>query len=154
MPTSARRRLASATMAWIRPGSRTSSRGRIGTSARSPGSVERDALVPVRHVDLEPECLDLRREGGLGLRVTVDQEDGPREAIAARFASRGEAPEPVQELRLVGVGGEAADRADPAADLADLAVEPDRGLPRLEVRAEGALALVAHEQDRRSGVVD
>jgi len=45
------------------------------TAARRYRSVERDALVPVRDADVEPERLDLRREGHLGLGIAVDQED-------------------------------------------------------------------------------
>ena len=56
--------------------------------------------------------------------------------------------------RLVGVGREAADRADLALDLAHLAVELDHLRPGLEVGAERPLALVADEQQGRAGIAD
>ena len=68
--------------------------------------------------------------------------------------ARREVAEPGEQLGLVGVGAEAADRADLAADLADLAVELDRRRAGLEVGAERADALVADEQDHRARVVD
>ncbi len=52
------------------------------------------------------------------------------------------------------MGAEAADRADLAANPANLAVELDRCRAGLEVGTEGAHALVADEQDHRARIVD
>src|SRR5205823_1285241 len=84
----------------------------------------------------------------LGGRVAMDEEDGLREAGGSGCLARGEMAQPGEQLGLVGVGAEPADRADLAAHVARLAVELDGRRPGLEVGAERALALVADEQDR------
>src|SRR5258705_8679964 len=84
-------------------------------------SVERHALSPVRDVRLEAERLHLRLDRELGLRVTMDQEHAAREAGRARSLPLAEVGQPGEQLALVGVGGEAADRADATANLALLA---------------------------------
>ena len=70
------------------------------------------------------------------------------------FLPSREMAEPGEQLALVGVRAEAADRADLAPHLADLAVELHGRRPGLEVRPERADALVADEQERRGRVVD
>src|SRR6185295_11641086 len=87
-------------------------------------------------------------------RVAAYDEDASRIARCARLLALHEPPEPIEQLALVGMGGEAADRADLAADPPDLAVELDLLRARLEVCAKRALALVADEEDRRRRVVD
>src|SRR5438552_12042443 len=62
--------------------------------------------------------------------------------------------QPVEQLGLVGVGAEPADRADLAAYVTRLSVELDRRRPGLEMRAEGALALVPDEQEGRVRIAD
>ena len=47
--------------------------------------------------------------------IAVDEEDRPREAGVAGLPALREVAEPGEQLALVGVGAEAADRADPAA---------------------------------------
>src|SRR5262245_26061269 len=118
MPTSARRRLASATMEMTSSGSRTWTRGRTGGA-----SGQRDAFPPVRDVDGESSADDLRGDGELRIRVAMDEEDRLRVARRPRLAAGGEVAEPLEELALVRMRGEAADRLDLAADLPDLAVQ-------------------------------
>src|SRR3954451_4560696 len=117
-------------------------------------SVERDPFVPVRDVGGETELADLGFERDLRLRVAMDEEHAARIASVARALAVGEGAEPVEQLALVGVSRETADRTGLAPDLADLTVELDRRGARLEVRAERAFALVSDEQDRRVRVVD
>ena len=104
--------------------------------------------MPVRDVRREPEGPDLGFQGDLRVGVAVDEEDAARIAGVAGPLAVDEATQPGEQLGLVGVGREAADGADLAADLARLAVDPDLGRAGLQVRAERALALVADEQDR------
>ena len=121
--------------------------------------VQRHRLPPVRDLRREAERPDLWLDRDLRLGIAVDEEhiwgSPPRPAAlpSAKW------PTQARSSRLVGVGAEPADRADPAADLAVLAVELDDLRPGLEVGAERALALVADEQegrrpDRRSGSGD
>src|SRR6478672_7187716 len=84
----------------------------------------------------------------------MDEEHRLRIASRALRLALGEVAEPVEQLGLVGVGGEPADRADLAADLARLTVELDRRRAGLEMGAERALALVADEQQGRGRVAD
>src|SRR6185436_18859264 len=105
-------------------------------------------------VHLEPKRFDLWPDGELRLGVAVDEEDGARIAGGPGLLAGREVAQPVEQLRLVGVRREAADRADAALDLARLPVEADRSRAGLEVRAERALALVADEQDRRVRIAD
>src|SRR6476659_243529 len=111
-----------------------------------PASVQRHPLMPLRHVCLEAERADLRLERDLRLRVAVDEEHLARETGIARPLAGREPPDPVEQLALIGVCGEAGDRADLAADLPDLTVELDRRCTRLEMCAERPFALVPHEQ--------
>ena len=78
--------------------------------------------------DLRPEAerLDLRFHDDLGFRVAVHEEHGARVAGLARLFPAPEVTDPVEELRLIRVGGEAADRSNAAAHLVDLAVEAMR----------------------------
>ena len=103
---------------------------------------------------LEAERPDPGQEGLLGVRVAVHQEDPARESRIARPPPAAEVGEPVEQLRLIGVGREAADRADLAADLPDRAVDRHRLGTRLEMVAERPDPLVADEQDDRGRVVD
>ena len=61
-------------------------------------------------LDAESERVDLRCDRGLCIGITVHGEHASRTAPALR-----EVAQPVQELGLVGVRREAADRADLAA---------------------------------------
>jgi len=54
-----------------------------------------------------------------------------------------EVPQPPEQLGLVGVGRESADRSDLARDGEILAVDPDLLRALLQLRAERAFALVA-----------
>ncbi len=107
-----------------------------------------------RDLRREAERLDLRLDRDLRLGIAVDEEDGFREARRPGRLAVGEMAQPIEQLGLVRVGGEAADRADLAADLARLAVELHGRRPGLEVGAERALALVADEQERRGRIAD
>src|SRR6266550_6044957 len=117
-------------------------------------SVERHCLAPVGDVRVEAERTHFRFDGDLGLSVAVDEEDASREAGTPLLFALGEVAEPVQQLGLVGMGREAADRADPAAYVAVLAVELDDLHPGLDVRPERSLTLVPDEQQRRVRIPD
>src|SRR5262245_60783083 len=117
--------------------------------SRARRSRQRDAFVPARDVGLEAERAHLRFEGDLGLGVAVDEEDKARKSCLAGSPAAREIGEPGEQLRLVGVGREAADRADLTAHLAILAVDPHARCARLKMRPERALALVANEQQGR-----
>src|SRR5436190_13467777 len=121
---------------------------------RPVDSVETHPLVPMRNMGGEAELADLRLERELALRIAMDQEDATRVARIARPLAGGEVAEPIEQLALVGVRREPADRTDLAAHAPDLAVELDLGRPGLEVRPERPFALVADEQDRGGRVVD
>src|SRR5258706_12750500 len=105
----------------------------MSNSAIRVSSVERNALVPVRDVDPDPEGLDLRAKRLLGRRVAGDEEDTAR-------AGPGEAADPFEQAGLIGVRREAADRPDPGADLTHPAVQLAGRRPLLEVRSERAPA--------------
>ena len=101
----------------------------------------------------KPERRDLRRDRGLRIGVAVDDEDASREARVAVPLADG-TREPVEQLGLVGVRREAADRADLAAHVVQRAVDAHLLRAGLEVRAERALALVADEEQHRARVAD
>src|SRR5439155_20055160 len=111
--------------------------------------VQRHRLAPLRDVRRESERADLRLERGLGGRVAVRDEDRAREARVAGALPVRERADPREKLGLVGMRGEAADRDDAATDVARGAVDDDLRRAALEVRAERALALIAHEEQRR-----
>src|SRR5512138_964554 len=98
---------------------------------------------------VQAERAHLSLERRLGGRIAVDDEDLLRPPRAAA-----EAADPLEELALVGVRREPADRADAAAHVARLPIEHDLGRPSLQVRAERALSLIADEQQRRRGILD
>src|SRR4029453_13646450 len=82
-------------------------------------------------------------------RVAVDDVHRLGRPVAGRPA---EVSEPCLELVLVGMGGEAADRADLAAYLALLAVDAGALRALLEVAAERSLSLVADEEQRAARI--
>src|SRR5262245_60782560 len=116
--------------------------------------VELDHLPPVRDLRLEVERLDLRLDRDLGLGVAVDEEHASRESRCPGPFAVPEVRQPIEQLALVGVGREPADRPDLATDLAHLAVDPDLRCACLEVGAERALTLVADEQQDGLRVAD
>src|SRR5439155_7983657 len=95
---------------------------------------ELDGLAPCRNRRREAERADLRLESGLRGGIAVDDEG------RARFL--GEVAEPGEELGLVGVRGESADRAHLAVDIEFLPVDPHLFRALLQVRAERAVALI------------
>ena len=82
----------------------------------------------------------------LSLRVAMDDEGG------ARFL--GEVAEPGEELGLVRMRGEPADRTHLAMDLEVLPVDPDLFRALLQVRAERAVALISDEEERHTRIAD
>src|SRR5262245_36853170 len=89
---------------------------RFAGRASSP-LLELDDLFPCGPVDIEPERPDLRLQRGLGVGVAVDKEDAARTPLRLRQPT-----DPVEQLVLVGVRREAADRLDLAANIQLLAV--------------------------------
>jgi hypothetical protein len=119
--------------------------------ARNPSralrSGEDDRLPVAGDVCLHPEvAANPLRERLRRVRIAVDDEDGLR-PLRGGIAGAPEVTEPRLELVLVRVGGEAADRADAAADGDLLAVDPCRLPTVLDVASERALALVADEEE-------
>src|SRR5262245_22325074 len=109
------------------------------SSGPREASIELDDFPPVRDLRVEAERPDLRLDRDLGIRVAVDEEHPTRVAGVARPLALGEVPQPCEELVLVGVGREAADRSDLTANATLLAVDPDLLGALLEVRAQRPL---------------
>src|SRR5665811_2585803 len=109
---------------------------------RGAVSVERDRLVPVRDVHVQAQRGDLWGELRLGPRIAVDQEDAPRESGVAGALAVREPCQPGEQPRLIRVGGEAADRGDPAADVAHLPIQAHGLRALLQLSSKRPLALV------------
>ena len=90
--------------------------------------------MPMRDVGRKPQVADLRLEEDLGLGIAVDEEDPARIPGPARSLARRKMTEPGEQLALVRVRREAADRSDLASDRADLAVQLDLAGARLQMR--------------------
>src|SRR5688572_12415282 len=112
--------------------------GPAWSAVARPGlkSVERDPLVPVRDVGGQSERADLGLQGDLRVGIAVDEEHPARVASITRSLALDESAQPAEQLGLVGMGGEAADRADLAAYRPLLPIEPDEFGAGLEVRPE------------------
>src|SRR3989442_4164297 len=107
---------------------------------------ELDGLAPCRNCRGEAEGADLRLKRGLCCRVAVHAE------CLTRLL--GEVAQPCEELGLVGMCGESADRTHLAMDLEVLTVDPDLFRPLLQARAEGAVALIADEEESHTWIAD
>src|SRR5687768_8572049 len=96
-----------------------------GPLRMGPPLLQDDGFVPPRDVRFVAERAHLGLERLLRLGLAVDQEDPPGKAGITRSPALAEGAKPVEELWLVGVGREAADRADPAANVHLPAIDPD-----------------------------
>src|SRR5439155_26649693 len=104
----------------------------------SPGSGplrQLDGLAPRRNRRCEAEGADFRLEGRLCRGIAMHDE--------SRARLLGEVAQPGEELRLVGVCGESADRANLAADLEVLRVYPHLFRALLLTLTECVLTLIA-----------
>src|SRR5439155_11818066 len=116
---------------------------------RGPGGTvlrEFDHLAPRRNGRREAEGADFRLEGRLRGRIAVHDE--------SRARLLGEVAQPGEELRFVSVCRESADRANLAADLEVLRVDPHLFRALLQTRTERALTLIADEEQRHPRIAD